>query len=750
MDTIDIIPADATTSMSTIRGKLGFSTSQPCSFGLVRGSYQTIPNTFLSIGSMLSLLSGFRPTLYLDAKKHTSGSTTWQDHSGNGYHFQIVSTAYTTLTGLTYMNFSGSHGCAKRIVNSVLTDVPPSANATLLVISRSQPNTTSARTLLRGARADHQVILRVGSHDIGMYDNDQSKYILTQTLEARMIPYYTDQFNLLVFKLSQSSPQFQCALIQPADKDPFGNRTGSLNGWHVIEDADAGFLDGFCSIGGYHNGSTTLSTASQYWGDVACVLYYNSHLSDTQILDVQRRFRFTDRLPSGTSLYPTDLRMYLRFPEEAVGSPAPWTDVTSNGYHGLYITGSGIVHKTQLYGGGFTTPANQVTHYILLPETALQNLSSGFQCTFSCWLMVLSHDGNLKYMWSMAAPGNTNGFILEFASETVGIYAGAGGRVSGVDPTWHLNEPMCITVSRNNTAFKLYKNGVVITTYTLSRLDFKTVTGWVLDQEQDTIKGGFQDTQNLHAHWFETMLYNRTLTDADVLTEFYRTRYRYQSALPPISAVLALTMQTGSTWIDMSGNGYHASYNGTLTTTSRFRGGYTTPANQITNYILLSESALQNVPDGYNVTICCWFEVLSFTNTRYLLSMATSQQDNAFLVQLNESTISMHNQYTSLVSGTNPTWTIDVPLFLTITRSNTTITLFRNGVQQAVYNYTNTLDFKNVEGWVLDQEQDSVKGGFDPGQNTHANWYEVYLHRTVLSNASILQEFERTRGRYGV
>ena len=204
---------------------------------------------------------------------------------------------------------------------------------------------------------------------------------------------------------------------------------------------------------------------------------------------------------------------------------------------------------------------------------------------------------------------------------------------------------------------------------------------------------------------------------------------------------------SGTSWFDLSGNGRTAIYNGTPTYNSNNLGALITPASQTTNWIRLPESALQSLSSGTIWTLEWGMTVLSHSGTRYCQSMASSATDNVMIWQVNASTMQLWNA--TLQSGSNPTYQNGVPIMLTLTRNGNIHRIYKNGTFAAQYSKTNPSQ-STVTGWVLDQEQDSVLGGFASNQNTHAEWYYNRLYDRVISDEEILQNFNATRNRFGV
>jgi hypothetical protein len=99
---------------------------------------------------------------------------------------------------------------------------------------------------------------------------DATANFLDSTFNVDSLPNPYTQFNFMCWRLSQSSPYYQFQY----------NNNPTV---YSITNANATFNEGFCVIGAFHNNSTTINTSSQYWGKVAVFLYYNRHLTASEI-----------------------------------------------------------------------------------------------------------------------------------------------------------------------------------------------------------------------------------------------------------------------------------------------------------------------------------------------------------------------------------------------------------------------------------------------------------------------------------
>jgi hypothetical protein len=211
--------------------------------------------------------------LCLDAankRSYPGSGTTWFDLSGNGNNFTINSSAYSTSGGVAHMNFEGSFGSAKRLVNGSMLNVPNFSNATIIIWSTILNSTATWRTLIRGSSADHQVIIQNGGNIMGMFDNDTGGQFQSSGFDITSLPNPYTQFNFMCWRLSQSSPYYQFQF----------NNNSTV---YPITTASSTFNNGFSVIGAFHSSSNNINTSSQYWGKIANFSYYNRFLTPQEI-----------------------------------------------------------------------------------------------------------------------------------------------------------------------------------------------------------------------------------------------------------------------------------------------------------------------------------------------------------------------------------------------------------------------------------------------------------------------------------
>lgn len=194
-------------------------------------------------------------------------------------------------------------------------------------------------------------------------------------------------------------------------------------------------------------------------------------------------------------------------------------------------------------------------------------------------------------------------------------------------------------------------------------------------------------------------------------------------------------------WTDLSPNRFSAAIIGTNYWTSANGGFFNYPGgDQTSDYILMPKEAAR-LTEGY-YTMETWLRPNSVSGTRYWNSMASSTTDNVKISNQTNTSIGVWNG--STIAITNGTWY----QYVERRQGSDTGTQFLNGVNTqssgAMY------DISPTEGWVLNQEQDSVLGGYDAGQAPNIDFAIVRLYNRALTDAEILQNFETQRSRFGI
>lgn len=210
--------------------------------------------------------------LSLDAADYVSGSSTWNDRSGNGYNFTLNNTGSFINTGqFPFFNFTPTVGST----SPRASDLPFATYNTLIVFTSPINSTAEWRTLTRGIAADHHVIIQLGTNNLGMYDNNSNAFIPCDiNVDISTLPNVFTRFNMWVFYIS-SQPPYYVFYYNPSSLPliPTGIIASNVN---------AAINNGFGWIGG--------TTTSQSWGSIGTVLWYNRKLSEQEIVETYWRY----------------------------------------------------------------------------------------------------------------------------------------------------------------------------------------------------------------------------------------------------------------------------------------------------------------------------------------------------------------------------------------------------------------------------------------------------------------------------
>ena len=205
---------------------------------------------------------------------------------------------------------------------------------------------------------------------------------------------------------------------------------------------------------------------------------------------------------------------------------------------------------------------------------------------------------------------------------------------------------------------------------------------------------------------------------------------------------------SGTTWYNLVGT-LNALIRGTPSFINSYGGAVVTPGSQTTTYVELPEAVLQALPNSgltWTMELSLTIPDMSQFGTRYGPHMTVSG-GNDFIWQWNNGDSNLYAS--TLSSGTNPSFSVNTPFVLTLTRNNSTWRCYKNGTFAAEYSLSAT-NTNSIQGWILDQEEDALKGGFDAGQNLNAKWHSVRFYNRILSDSEITFNFNSFRDRYGI
>jgi len=203
---------------------------------------------------------------------------------------------------------------------------------------------------------------------------------------------------------------------------------------------------------------------------------------------------------------------------------------------------------------------------------------------------------------------------------------------------------------------------------------------------------------------------------------------------------------SGTTWKDLSGNGYDASFVGSVGYSTTYNGVLSVDGNQTTNYISFDENALGAITTSQIWSLETILRLDSTSGTTYFHSMSTTAENNFYITQKAGNQIFPYNE--TLSSGTIMTFSAGETFVLTIVHESGVQKYYKNGQFASAHSPANNIE--GTESWILNQEQDSVGGGFDPSQATDMGVYGVRLYDKSLSPEEVLQNYNATKSRFNL
>jgi len=196
---------------------------------------------------------------------------------------------------------------------------------------------------------------------------------------------------------------------------------------------------------------------------------------------------------------------------------------------------------------------------------------------------------------------------------------------------------------------------------------------------------------------------------------------------------------TGATWYDLSPYGHTASIVGTSTWNSSYGGEFDFSSGQTTQYISLPYQAAALTGSYYTMEF--WMRPRS-VGTRYFCSMSSGSNHNYYILQ-NTSTIQRFGGTGSV------SYSQDEAIQFCVVRDNSnTGKFYKNGKFSTNSTSITTISSTVSGGWILNQEQDSLGGNFDPDQNFIGAFMMIKLYNKALTPDEIRQNYLATKGRY--
>lgn len=205
------------------------------------------------------------------------------------------------------------------------------------------------------------------------------------------------------------------------------------------------------------------------------------------------------------------------------GTGTTFYDIASSENH---FTLTGLDYNTN-NGGYFSFLDNQGDRALKSSSTVLNGRNT---LTISMWLRPTSSQTSQSY-FSYATSSTYNNELLIFkgpnsVSTSIAVYF-ASTEYLITNYNLPLNNWLCMTVSCSSSSFTFYENTTAIRTINKNTNALRSSGTIVIGQEQDSVGGGFDNTQDYIGDFAMMHIYDRALTASEIEYNFnfYRKRF---------------------------------------------------------------------------------------------------------------------------------------------------------------------------------------------------------------------------------
>jgi hypothetical protein len=208
------------------------------------------------------------------------------------------------------------------------------------------------------------------------------------------------------------------------------------------------------------------------------------------------------------------------------GSGSTWFDLTNSGKD-FSLQGTDFAESPSR----FEMIDNQGDHIISSSTDIMAGLGA---FSIDIWMKIdilPSTSGIFSYADDVAPGGNAVLIFKNTSSIQLTINNDLGTLIyASTNDNYHVGEYMNLAVTRSGASFEFYINGASIGSSSCygSNVPSGGNGTLVLGQEQDTVGGGFQTTQDLDGSFSSLKIYNKELTDEEILQNYNVMKGRFQ------------------------------------------------------------------------------------------------------------------------------------------------------------------------------------------------------------------------------
>ena len=446
------------------------------------------------------------------------------------------------------------------------------------------------------------------------------------------------------------------------------------------------------------------------------------------------------------------------------GSGTNWVDLTGNGNDGTLTNGPTFSSENKGsigFDGG--------DDLIEIPYTPSANIT-GLNLTLSCWIRASTVANSNAGAGLIVRGSGQNDGLYEMLLLPSGSKNYAFFRMYQVGNYWpkltpiELNTYYHICCVYDNGTARNYINGVQEGTGSVMNSNIVGGSSAVINKLR--VGNRFSDgTARFSGRMSQVQIYNRALSAAEILENYNATKGRFDTprainSVQPrlVTNGLVMCLDAGnvesyvsgsSTWFDLSGNGNNFIISGPdfVSSTPSHFSFLDNQTDQIYN----------STPSFFNglsiITVNVWARFDNISTDSGIISYATANSDNDYLL-FYEGSLSPKRFHLWFAGGppayVNYTLSSAVWYNLVNVVDASKNILYINGVEISSQNRTGGTNLGTNGYCVLGQEQDSIGGGFSNVQDLLGDIAQVNVYNRALSASEVLQNYNATKGRFGL
>jgi hypothetical protein len=648
--------------------------------------------------------------LWLDASddstfSYSSGTevSQWRDKSGNNFHANQSTTAVQPTRN--------TNNNSRKSVNFV------AANADYMVISSgiALPNDASIFIVYKPATQSYQYAVLIDN-----YHGQGGNYgFVIQRVSFNSQFYYANAGDGAGFIDTSASPWtytdnvIQLLSLNKASSTGTPYISGTAQTSRSVRAATAQYTTGL-AIGYWGNGGGRF-----YNGDMCEILIFNRSLSSAEMKQVHTY------LGQKWGISNTDRSI-----------------IDLSGFNDNGLFGDGTTSNMPAYDyynkGGFRFDGSN--DFIKVGANSSLQVNN---VTIAAFFKTVNNGQSVQFITGYGDTGLA-GYWIGMSGGPIRFSVGGGSgnylqQSSGITP--NNDEIYYVVGTYDGTNQRIYINGALqasATTVT-GNISYTGLTdGFLLGQVQ-----GFTAGRYLTGYIYYAQVYNRALSAAEISQNYEALKSRFANTIVQSGLVLNLDAGNpysyagaGTTWYDVSGNGY----NGILTngpTYSSVNGGIIN-LDGVDDY---SISTVASIPASSTVAI--WIKSSAYSGNKIPISIDGDSYGSGPNIYFSESKINWNTGDGAANAFTNSSYPDSNWHYIVVTNdSSTNAKLYIDGTLIGTASYRSTLSTVTSNFWI---------GKFHAGgYEIAASIGQVQLYNRALSAAEILQNYNAMKGRYGL